>query len=459
MGERLWSTTKRGHTKARTDAPDGAQIWLVPSVITQHLNQVIHDLAFHETLIDLNRILRHDDFRSSVEQHMGDHAFRQMKTQLRDVAAGVQGSETGLDKLLEYTRQGVNFASRGFNLAMALQQVAGIPQVVVRVGPKYFAKAMARMFSDGNSLDNGVHFAEEKSIALRNRSKTFDKNISDSQSGVGLRGPVRKVIDGAGYLFWTKAFQVLDAHTWLAGYLKAMDEEPLEGVTPEEHEKRAISIADQIVTDVQGSGATKDLPAVMRGGALAQVFTGNMSWWLANYNLTAEAITRAKSGNVADIARMGATLFVLYGVQVATWSALDAALTGRNADAWKDPLKLAERLGEDVAYTAASSMVLFRDLAETIAEGKEYRGPAGLKSMQALSDTIVGLHSVMADHKDEASAEAARAKLLKSSIRSAGILFHLPSRMLLQIMDAVNQSQQPQGASVRTLLFGAPPKP
>lgn len=459
MGERLWSTTARGHTKARTDAPEGAQVWLVPSVITQHLNQVVHDLAFHETLIDLNRVLRHDDFRDTVMRHMGDGAFRQMKTQLRDVAAGVQGSETGLDKLLEYTRQGVNFAARGFNLATGLQQVAGLPQVLVRVGPKYFAKALARMFTDGDSLDNGVHFAEEKSIALRNRSKTFDKNISDATSGVGLRGPLRKTIDGAGYYFWTKAFQVLDAHTWLAGYLKAMDEEPLAGATAEQHEARAISIADQVVTDIQGSGAAKDLPAIMRGGPLAQVFTSNMSWWLANYNLTAESINRAKSGRIADIARTGADLFVLYGVMTAAWAALDAALTGRDADAWKDPLSLAKKLGEDAAYTAASSMVLLRDLADTLSAGKEYKGPAGLKSLQYIADTISGVWHAAHDHASEAEDEAAREKLMRSSIRTVGVLFHLPSRMLLQMLDAVNAPQQPGGPGpARTLLFGAPPK-
>jgi hypothetical protein len=439
-GARLFATTQRGHTETRTAMPEGARVLLDPSVITRHLNNVAHDLAYHETLIDLNRFLRDKDLRQTMIAHWGADAYRQFQSRLTDVAAGVQGTHTGIEQVLEWGRQGVNFANRAFNLGSALQQAAGLPASIIRVGPKHFASALYKMFRNPAGADSVFKWVDDQSIMMRNRSKTFDKNINDAMGGVSLRGPIRKLMDGAGYYFWTKAFQVLDTHTWLASYSKAMEEHGGD-------EGNAKAIADQTVTDIQGSGATKDLPAVMRGGPLAQVFTSNMSWWLANYNLTAEAINRAKSGKMSDVLKSGADLFVLYGAQVAAWSALSAALTGKNEKQWEEaadnPLALAKTLSKDAAYTALSSMVLLRDLADVAVEGRQYRGPQGLKSMSLVASAIQAIRS-----DSENAAEA------KSVAKAAGLILHVPIAQIVSTAEGIVDASEKGDNPLWPALFG-----
>ena len=70
-GASLYASTRRGHTESRTGAPPGAQVLLDPSVITGHINQVIHYLAFHETLQDLNRLMRDTDVQATFRGYWG----------------------------------------------------------------------------------------------------------------------------------------------------------------------------------------------------------------------------------------------------------------------------------------------------------------------------------------------------------------------------------------------------
>ncbi len=439
QGARLFASTARGHTEARTGMPDNAQLLLDPGVISRHINNVVHDLAYHETILDLNRYLRDKQFQAAMFSTWGERAFRQFQTRVRDVAAGVQGTNTGIEKLLEWTRQGVNFANRAFNVGSALQQVAGLPGAIVRVGPKYFARALTGMFRNPYDSGNVFSWVDEQSAMMRNRSKTFDKNVSDAMQGVSVRSPVRKILDGAGYYFWTKAFQVLDTHTWLASYMKAMDEHGGDGA-------KAKAIADQTVADVQGSGATKDLPAAMRGGPLAQVFTSNMSWWLANYNLTAENINRARSGNLSDILTSGSNLFVLYGVQVALWNAVGAAITGKGASEWQnavnDPGALAASLAKDAAYTGLSSMVLTRDLADVFTGGR-YSGPAGLRSMSLIASAIQAIEANRGDNRE-----------LKAVAKAAGPLLHLPVAQIVDTAEGIANAQQQGRSPLWAAMFG-----
>ena len=457
-GARLAATTERGHTEQRTGMPQGARILLDPTVISQHLNQVIHDLAYHEALIDRNRLLKNDDFHEAVERSWGDNTYRQFQLQTKDVALGVHGAQNGLDRILEHVRLGTLFATRALNIGTALQQAAGIPQAVVRVGPKYWAKAAVGLFKNPLATENTFKWVEEQSIYMRNRSKTFDKNIADAMGGVDLRGPVRKVMDGVGYYFWTKSFQFLDTHTWLASYMKAMDD------YGNDHAK-AVSIADTEVSDIQGSGAAKDLPAVMRGGALAQVFTGSMSWWLANHNLTMEAINRTRSGKFSDFLKAGCDMFVLYGLQVAAWSALEQVLTGKNSDMYDSPGDLALRMAKDSAYTAMSSMVLMRDVADQLVEGEDYHGPYGLRGEEYLGKLLKNAHNLFQSEfypkpgQKFDTPDKRAAALASSAGKVAGVIFHLPVTEMANIFDALTDDKTAQQQTPAwTLLFGRPQK-
>ena len=62
-------------------------------------------------------------------------------------------------------------------------------------------------------------------------------------------------------------------------------------------------MADQAVIDSQGSGMTKDLAGIERGGELAKLFTAYYSYMNTTYNLAANRIAGARGGSPRQAAR------------------------------------------------------------------------------------------------------------------------------------------------------------
>ena len=163
------------------------------------------------------------------------------------------------------------------------------------------------MLGGGIPLVHAMHWVDSRSIKMATRAGTYDKNVSDIV-GSSTAGGLRKWITRIGYLPWTKAFQFLDTHTWISAYMKAMDEHGGD-------DAKAVSIADDTMVQVQGSGAVQDLPAIMRGGEYSQLLTSNMSWWNAFQNMAASSVNKARlgvsHGDYRQAAIAASELFVL----------------------------------------------------------------------------------------------------------------------------------------------------
>src|SRR3990172_923169 len=62
------AVTRRGHLKARSEST-GRPMRYDLGVVTQHVGQVIHDLAWHEWLVDANRLLRASPIDQAIREH------------------------------------------------------------------------------------------------------------------------------------------------------------------------------------------------------------------------------------------------------------------------------------------------------------------------------------------------------------------------------------------------------
>ncbi len=188
----------------------------------------------------------------------------------------------------------------------------------------------------------------------------------------------------------------------------------------------------------------------MRSKGFSSIFTANMSWWMANYNLSAEAVAQMRRGGVQGLLKGGCDLLILYGVQVALWSAVETGLTGKDAKDWDSPGTAAKRLGADSAYTLMSSIPFVREFAQTVTEGKDYQGPFGLRAFnqvgEALKDTLYG--------KDTERAHANRNRAIGQAV---GAVLHLPIPVAYQLWEELT-SAEAKGESnrqeARALLFG-----
>jgi hypothetical protein len=106
------ATTRRGHTKARVDKVERPvrKDLLVPF---QHVNQVIHDLAFHEYLIDANRLIRAPQIEAAIRDHYGVEVLRTIKHTLGAMAEGDQPAADALERAVNYMRTGSTIAGPG----------------------------------------------------------------------------------------------------------------------------------------------------------------------------------------------------------------------------------------------------------------------------------------------------------------------------------------------------------
>jgi hypothetical protein len=81
-------------TSKSASSPPAARCATTSASSPQHVDQVIHDLAWHEWLIDANRLLRSGAIDGAIRDHYGPEKLRAMKDTLRDIAVGDIGAQT-----------------------------------------------------------------------------------------------------------------------------------------------------------------------------------------------------------------------------------------------------------------------------------------------------------------------------------------------------------------------------
>src|SRR5690606_37963830 len=108
--------TRRGHTKERVAEVRGRPLRKDFGVIFGHVNQVIHDLAWHEYLIDANRLLRHGAIDSAIRDHYGPETLRWMRKALEDIAIGDIPAQNAFERSINHLRNGVSITAMGWSV-------------------------------------------------------------------------------------------------------------------------------------------------------------------------------------------------------------------------------------------------------------------------------------------------------------------------------------------------------
>lgn len=403
------ATTRRSFTKGRVEEVKGRPLLYSLDGIYNGMQEVIHDLAWHEYLIDANRLLRDKKIAAAMREHYGAEAHQQFKSWAQDVAQGEQAARNAGERALGWVRQGVSVGGLGFNIMSALIQPLGIAQSMVRIGPKYVARGIAKMTGNPIGLADEIN---AKSEFMRTRFLTRSRELAEVRSQVKGQSKARKAIDVSAYYLMLRAQQLADMPTWWGGYEKAIAEG--------NDEERAVALADQAVIDSQGSGTTKDLSAIERGGPAQKLFTTFYSYFNTTLNLAVQ-----KTMNSESKAELAADYLMLFVVPVVLGAILKDALTPGDAgdDDWK---KLAKKLiGEEISYMFGLVFGLreFAGAAQaatgTAQYGTDYSGPAGLR---LITDTYKLANQAHQGELDPA--------FRKAIINVAGELLRLPAAQI-----------------------------
>ena len=431
------ATTRRGFTKSRAAEVNGRPLLYSLQGVYSGVNDVIHDLAWHEWLIDANKILRSDKIDGAIREHYGPEVVRQFKTWVADVATGEQGLQAELDSALGRLRHGVSIAGLGFNVMSAVMQPLGLTQSIVRVGAKWVGKGMAQYVASPVAKAREVN---SKSAFMANRSRTRFRELNELRNQVEGEHPIRTAIGGSAYFLMMRAQQMVDTPTWLGAYEKAISE----GNT----EDRAIALADQAVIDAQGGGQTKDLAAIERGGPAQKLFTVFYSFM--NTALNAGVAKTMTADTPAKKAKLAADYLMLYTVPAVLGAILKDALTPGDSGDWDEWDKaLKKLLAEQIGYLFGL-LVVAREFGEAakstlglVEHSRDYSGPAGTR---LISDTYNLGKQVSQGELDD--------PFRKAAVNVVGDLFGLPAAQVNRTITGAEALSEGETQNPGALVFG-----
>lgn len=404
-------------------------------VVTQHITEVTHRLAWQEYLIDATRLLNASQIDAAIREHYGPEVLRSMRDTIADVAAGEVGAQNAFEKAINHLRVGTTIVGLGWNLTTGLLQPIGLTQSMVRIGPKWVAKGLAQWLGNAARMESATAAIYEKSEFMRLRGKTMQREISEIRNTVS--GTDSRLT--ASYFYFIQKLQIVaDVPTWLGMYTKAIE-------TMNVDEATAVALADQAVLDAQSGGQVKDLAAIQRGGPMLKLFTNFYSFFNTTFNLTRVAYGRTNFYKPGEAGLFLVDMLLLYTVPAVLGTLLKAALQGDTDD--ED--ELAKKLIADQMNYLLGTMVGLREIGGATAAAlglpSGYSGPAGVRFFSEVQK--------LAKQVEQGEADAAFFKALNSS---AGILFHYPAGQLNRTAEGVNAYLNGETENPAAVIVGPP---
>jgi hypothetical protein len=364
------ATTRRTFTKERAAKVEDRPLLYSLQGLWSGVTDVIHDLSWHEWLIDANRLMRSEEFDRVVRARYGEQPKLELRRWIEDVAAGGRGALTPGMMAAAFMRQNVSVAGLGYSIRGALLQLTGFSMSVTRVGWGPLLRGISAFAV--NPLQT-MRRVNDMSKFMEMRSRTQFKELNEIRNRVeGQRGWERGIRSHA-YTMMLSMQRLVDIPTWLAGYENA--------IADGKDEDTAIALADQGVIATQGSGLLKDLSRVEREKGLASLFTVFYSYFNTVFNLaTVQTMTARSRGKAAH------DLLMILVVPVMVEQLLKEVLTPDGEDKEeKDLGKVAAQLTRAEVEYLLGMFVYVRELqgVSGMIDGgmRGYEGPAGLRGI------------------------------------------------------------------------------
>ena len=456
-------STRDSYIQDRAKSVSKRPLLLSFDVITQHLNEVAHRLAWQEYLTDAQRMVK--ALEDPIREHYGPEILQSLRKTLDHITVGNAPAHGATERALNYARIGTTIVGLGWRATTAMLQPTGLAQSWSRVGGPWIARGLAKYFK--NPLEAG-RLADAASGRMPHRATTQSREMADMLNTLragDTAGRVTEAIRASRFYAIAKMQRVVDVITWHGANEKALAQLKYENaVTDAERadiEKQAADLADQGVIDSQGSGLIADLAPVQNGAPAMKLFTNFYSYFNTTYNLNVEAYRRTNFKSPAQIGLFAADMLVLNTLPIVLGVAIKNMMKG--SCAWNDSECLAKAYGSDQISYMAGQMLLLRELGTAfsmVAGGDNYgyQGPAGLRLLtdanRLIADFAKKLPEFMQGEFD------LDMKTFKDANRVAGAALHYPAGQINTTLDGIIAVEQGDvgGVSVIGALLAGPPK-
>lgn len=442
------ATTRRSYTKGRADRVMNRPLLLSFDGIYQGANEVIHDLSWHEWLIDANKILRRLD--APMRQHFGAEKVTAIKRAMEDIARGDQPATTAFERTLGHLRSGATIAGLGWNLRTALLQPLGLTNSIVRVGPTWIARGLREFYGSPAHMARKVEEAQAKSEFLRNRMRTMNREINDVVNRLDKgKSDLQLAIESSFFILIQKTQALVDYPTWYGAFEKAMADPALRNEDGTIDEAKAVAMADQAVIAAQSGGQAKDLAQIQRGGPLLKLFTNFYSYFAATLQLAVERAGQTNIKKPHEVLHLAGDYLLLMVVPVIGSVLINALMKGAPDDdeEWVEQI-IEEQIGFLMGFFPLTREMTSAVQAATGFGGQfGYSGPAGLRFF---SDLYKLGAQVGQGELDMAAFKAAN--------NTAGVLFHYPAGQVNRTVEGTAALLEGRTDNPLAVIAGPPPR-
>ncbi len=449
-------TTNKGHTVARTGYIGPLHLSL--QNIARHIDQVTHDLAWRETIIDMNKFLSHPDIQRDVDEVMGREYRKQFRPWLKAMANDKVFNTTGdsfWERTIRTVRTNTTIVGLGFRAStIEVHGLSALSNSFGEIGTKWMAKGAAQ-FAGIDRWANAKQFVYDRSPEMANRMNEWDRNVHDAIDDINQRqkafGPVtalQKVVDGARkFAFYGVSMSDMASAmpTWHGAYLKGLAKEKDGGLNlPEDV---AIEYANRAVRNAHGGGGVKDLSAVQRSKGIASLTTLFYSYWNHMYNRQrdlgkgyANLPESFRQGTgTKDFARLLARSWFYFVVPQVVHAVIKPDDSADNDGSLEHYLL---HIAKEVAIGPFGGIPLVRDLVNAAVNGHDYSATPLEAAGKALVKAAQDAYKVATD-------EEPSKHVVANAVNVAGYTFGLPTGQATQtgkfLWDVYHGEQDPQG--------------
>lgn len=384
-----WSKpmTRKGHLIERVGS-GGRPVKLSLSVFSEHVQNVVHDIAYRRAVVDVDRIITDPQFSETFVNVAGRPMYDQLRPWLQAIAADRVDPSAMMWKFLLNLRGNVAIAAMGYRVSTATQQLVGVLQAIPMLGSGEMAGALAQLVRNPRTIAEKARVISSKSEFMRTRMQTLDRDIRETIDRMERTDPLHPIRHNAfalvGMFDWAVSSVV-----WTAAYNKALRGD-VTGIASGD-EQAAIYYGDTAVRNTQSAGLRQDLPAIMRGSEVNKLLTMFFSYFSVLYNWTAyDQIIGVRKGRIPPHVFM-ANMALIYVISPLIAEALAGRWEPREGE---DEEERNMRLAAVVARFPFATVPVIRDVANVVGTGFEYQlspvGSAPGQIADALTDVARG---------------------------------------------------------------------
>lgn len=440
-GQWAKAMTRHGHTIARTNT-GGKPLLLNLSVLSQHVENVIHDLSYREAVIDVSRIVDGENVREAIQSAAGNKSIDEIQKWIRTIAGDrTRAHVSWMEGLLRRARNGATVVNLGLRFTSGISQSLGYLNTIKEIGPKYAAKGLRDVFREGADIRKTWEFISSKSSEMANRTTSFDRDVRDAMRKLSIAGtgsgPLGAIdaytLEARESFFYFIGFMDLatSVPTWMGAYQKALDGN-VEGIEKAD-DASAVLYADKVVRETQSAGDVMDLARIQTGSELHKTFTMFYSQASLQFN---QFLKTAREFQLdGDIPRLVASAALIWFLP----AVLEELIRGRGPGDDEDPTQW---IAENELYYPFQTMILLRDIVSGLQRSGYEPSPA-YESINSLTKSAKVLRGLVIGEKEDITKSD-----VKNIANTVGYFAQLPTRQtwitLEYIYDWMTGEEEPE---------------